>query len=118
MVLTGRIGRYVPNEDHLVVILLKPDGQLLGRIYVQPPRRGTSYALATRAGVSLSPSRSGSSPYSVQYLSDGPLDTGQIYRVFGRVQFFNVFEEQGPVLHPFAFLSGVLIDRALRDTLS
>jgi hypothetical protein len=36
MVLTGRIERYVSNEDHLVVILLKPDGQLLGRIYVQP----------------------------------------------------------------------------------
>jgi hypothetical protein len=36
--------------------------------------------------------------------------------VFGRVQFFNVFEEQGSVLHPFTFLCGGLIGRALRDT--
>src|SRR5215208_7352204 len=115
MVLTGRKEGYVPNEDHLVVILLKPDGQLRGRIYVQPreeelvspryPPRRDPKSFSVRV-----------LPYCAQYLSDGPLDTGQIYRVFGRVQFFNVFEEQGSVLHPFTFLSGVLIGRALRDT--
>ena len=65
------------------MILLKPDGQLLGRIYVQPreedlvcpryPRRRVPQSFSVRV-----------LPYSVQYLSDGPLDTGQIYRVFGR----------------------------------
>jgi hypothetical protein len=42
----------------------------------------------------------------VQYLPDGPLDAGQIYRVFGRVRFFHIFKEQGSVIHSFTFLSG------------
>jgi hypothetical protein len=36
MMLAGRIERYISDENHLVVILLKPNGQLLGGIYVQP----------------------------------------------------------------------------------
>jgi hypothetical protein len=81
MVLTGRIERYVPNEDHLVVILLKPDGQLPGRIYVQPREEDLVSPRYPSRRVPQSFSV-GVLPYSVQYLSDGPLDTGQIYRVF------------------------------------
>jgi hypothetical protein len=106
MVLTGRIEGDVPDEDHLVVILLKPDGQLAGGVYVQP---GEEELVGPRdpRGRFLQSFSVGVLPHGGQYLPDGPLDAGQVYTVFGRVPLFRVFEEQGSVLHSFTFLSGV-----------
>ena len=106
MVLAGRIEGDVSDEDHLVVILLKPDGQLAGGVYVQP---GEEELVGPRypRGRFLQSFSVGILPYGDQYLPDGPLDAGQVYRVFGRVPLFRVFEEQRSVLHSFTFPSGV-----------
>src|SRR3712207_4621705 len=106
MVLAGRIEGDVSDEDHLVVILLKPDGQLAGGVYMQPGEEelvGPRYS----RGRFLQSFSVGVLPYGDQYFPDGPLDAGQVYTVFGWVPLFHVFEEQDSVLHSFTFLSGV-----------
>src|SRR3712207_7002738 len=53
------------------------------------------------------PPRSTLFPYTTLFrsLPDGPLDAGQIYRVFGRVRYFHIFKEQGSVIHSSTFRS-------------
>jgi len=66
---------------------------LLGGIHAQPGEQELVGPRDPRGRVSQA-FPVGVLPYGGQYLANGPLDTGQIYPVFGWIPLFGVFEKR------------------------
>jgi hypothetical protein len=93
MMLAGRVEGDVPDVDHLVVVLLKIDGQLLDGIHAQPGEQELVGPRDPRGRVSRA-YPVGILPHGDQYLADGPLDAGQIYPVLGRIPLSRILEKR------------------------
>src|SRR5215212_517540 len=94
MMLAHRVQRYVPQEDHLAVVLLKPHPQVPDGLLPQPDEQGL-VGPRDPAGRALQ-----SLPVRVlyrgdQYFPNGPLDAGQVHPALRRIPLLRGFGGYG-----------------------